>query len=62
MGDAHSQFAADGHAKTFDAKMEFLWTCHNDEDYIDVLGEFLQPVQQPNTLFKTYFIFIGQQL
>ena len=46
MGDAHCQFVADGHAKTSDAKMEFLWTCNDDEDYIDVLCEFLQPVQQ----------------
>ena len=29
MGDAHSQFAVDGHAKTSDAKMEFLWTCNS---------------------------------
>lgn len=46
MGDTHSQFAVDGYAKTPDLKMEFLWTCHDDEDYIDVLCEFLQPVQQ----------------
>lgn len=32
--------------KTSDPKVEFLWTYHDDEDYIDVLCEFLQPVQQ----------------
>ena len=46
MGDAHSQFTVDGYAKTSDPKMEFLWACHNDEDYIDVLCKFLQSVQQ----------------
>ena len=46
MGDAHSLFAVDGYAKTSDPKVGFLWTCNDDEDYIDVLCEFLQPVQQ----------------
>ena len=45
LGDAYSQSAPDGNEKGADTFLEFLRTCHHDEDYAYVLCGFLQPVQ-----------------